>query len=445
MGAGGSRTAQERAFQTRLRQLDGEGSGKVEVRRIKALLVQCREIEGVNVEKVDASIRWCTLEMTKGSNVGGKTAEILKKPEISDFLQSAGLAVKDLITTCPGTLCLRVARLREESCKIVSNKSEQTLARRYFRNLKDFAHVVIMDHPVIPPQPIEIIERPRPSSATLDPWEETTASEKTISHTHDAPVVPGMTPELIDDLPLYTAPTVVKKKKKVAAKSKPVPPRKLHAVEEERKKPPPVKKKSVNFYKHSAPADPQKTPRLYRETKAAKLRRQGCSVAPTNRTTDMLTKWVRDADAAAAVKARREGVQSTSTATLGNPRKFREFVSRTATRHPEFQSSLTAVPRSSKGIIRPKKQRQQQQQKPATPTPSPRSPVMHNNSFSSSGGFSGSKVALLELDDRSYAVGVPNPVWAKGDKQESPNMSPEQTSTASPLSRDAGGWSTRAL
>ena len=197
--------------------MDVDGEGKVELRRVLALIRQCRDVEGMVEGECAAAEAYARTLIDEGT-LHVATATLVKAPSVRTMLSSGGSDISELLTSCPATARIRYTRLQSLACTVLSSKSHLTLLHRYYRHLlfnkrptisKDVSpasqydppspdmrlsdspkhhnqsvfrqesDVVLMDVPN-PPKPLSKVERPRPGSVTLEAWGEGEEDEDTF-------------------------------------------------------------------------------------------------------------------------------------------------------------------------------------------------------------------------------------------------------------------------
>ncbi|KAJ9455636.1 hypothetical protein DIPPA_07476 [Diplonema papillatum] len=112
MGGSASKTPQARALQSRLRQLDADGDGEIELRRLKALVAQAGGIEGVDGRLAREVGDWIAQLLAEDETAAVRTAHVMRTSIATALVESAGTTTADLLESCPGTCKLRLARMR---------------------------------------------------------------------------------------------------------------------------------------------------------------------------------------------------------------------------------------------------------------------------------------------------------------------------------------------
>ena len=194
MGGQASKASQTRVVQTRLRQLDADGGGQLDVRRARALLVQCRDIDGVDASACDRAAQTLTEALDEGAATL-PTAAVVNRPAVRAMLLDAGADIPDLLYSCPGTARNRHRRLQGAAAELLLRRSSEATMKRHLNLLARYCgegagggagdndggagvagsrrhhdpDVVVMDQPIQPP-PLRHVERPRPGSVSMEAW-----------------------------------------------------------------------------------------------------------------------------------------------------------------------------------------------------------------------------------------------------------------------------------
>ena len=202
MGGQNSKSPEGRALLTRFRQMDTDGEGDVDIRRMKALLQQMKNLHGIDDTELEKADEWFARCLESDDQAKKATTFILKNSHIKKTIESTGMSTTDLQLSCPGTTRKRYHRLEQSAIRVMQRavlaEQKYEMLFRYYNRLKIPSYgtmirrgssryhistnslngngevaagsdIIMMECPIAP-QPIKDIACPRPSSVTLGHW-----------------------------------------------------------------------------------------------------------------------------------------------------------------------------------------------------------------------------------------------------------------------------------
>eukprot|EP01063_Lacrimia_lanifica_P035509 TRINITY_DN678_c0_g1_i1.p1 TRINITY_DN678_c0_g1~~TRINITY_DN678_c0_g1_i1.p1 ORF type:complete len:736 (+),score=228.54 TRINITY_DN678_c0_g1_i1:59-2266(+) len=134
MGALQSKDPHTRAMMTRLRQMDQDGHGAVDPRRVKSLVSQCMDrMTTANDRALCEQAAQALGAMAEETDGAVATGALLKNRHVGMFLRVLASNPQEVLEACPGTVGLRLAQVRAKAAALLQQKSEHVVLRGYFR------------------------------------------------------------------------------------------------------------------------------------------------------------------------------------------------------------------------------------------------------------------------------------------------------------------------